>query len=221
MIKYILLASLFLKAICYAEGKFVLNKEQRIVEEYSAGVMQHTHGKVVLSTERQIIDEYSAELKKEKKICRRLYGMEWAGPDKIYNGKIHKIVLGFSIDANYQREEAKQIFFGLVDELINKINQNLELKDNFQRFPIEYQDFYFHLSFDYEDKGHLKKGDVDSISIFENKLLIHEVENEKKPQMKTEEVSPEIFILKGFESNTKCIREPLPIKPASKIKMDQ
>jgi len=46
----------------------------------------------------KVIDKYSAELKKDKKIRNTSYGLDYAGADKVYDGKIHEVSLGYSID---------------------------------------------------------------------------------------------------------------------------
>lgn len=116
------------------------------------------------------IFKYSNKLEKEGVFCR-LYGLDHAGPDKIYDGKIHQISLGYSIDKSLKYPEARELFYRIVDDLLCEINSNQNFRDGFFHFPVTYADLHFSLSFDYEHKGHLNKDDVDQIAIEFNKIF--------------------------------------------------
>jgi len=116
-----------------------------------------------------VIFKYSNDLKKDG-IILRSYGLDHAGQDKIYDGKIHEVSLGYSIDKNLQYSEARKLFYHLVDGLLAEINRNQRFRDIFFHFPITYADLELTLSFDYESKGHLNRDDVDQIGIYLNKI---------------------------------------------------
>lgn len=117
-----------------------------------------------------VIERYSRKLK-EDGIINRWYGLDYAGSDKVYDGKIHEISLGYSVDKNLQYQDARKLFYAIVDELLDEINSNPLILEYFYHQPITYEDLHFALAFDYENKGHLKKGDVEQISIKFNKTF--------------------------------------------------
>ncbi len=86
-----------------------------------------------------------------------MYGVNYAGEDKIYDGKVHLVDLGYRIDKNMKIEEAQKFFYSLVDGLLENLNRNESLKQYFHHHPLSYKDLYFRLSFDYDGKFHLKK----------------------------------------------------------------
>ena len=158
-----------------------------------------------------VIDEYSKEIESKKNIERRSYGFHATGPDKIYNGKIHAIDLGYSIDKNLKYDEARKLFYEVADGLIDAINSHKEIGEYFYHYPIGYEDLDISLSFDYENKGHLKKDDIDSIYISDNEICYFIIDKEDAPnEIQKQQVSPEIYILKGFGSKTHAIRKQLP-----------
>ncbi len=55
------------------------------------------------------INKYSNIIKKEKNICLRMYGLDYAGEDKVYDGKIHLIDLGYSIDKKNELRRGKEL----------------------------------------------------------------------------------------------------------------
>jgi hypothetical protein len=160
--------------------------------------------------EMKVINGFAKKIKQQKNVEMRLYGFRCTGPDKVYDGKIHAINLGYSIDKNLKYKEARQFFYELADSLIEEVNSHTELSDLFYHYPISYEDLIISLSFDYDKKSHLKKDDVDSIFIFDNQIYYHIVENEKPKQMIKKEITPEIYILERFETNTRCIVHNLP-----------
>ena len=72
----------------------------------------------------EVINNYSQKIEKEKNIINRMYRLDYVGADKIYDGKIHVIALGYSIDKNIQYEEAKKHFYTVVDDLLLIINKD-------------------------------------------------------------------------------------------------
>ncbi len=134
-----------------------------------------------------VIDRYSKELKKEG-IVQRWHGLIYAGRDKVYDGKIHEISLGYSFDQSLKYQEARELFYRIVDDLLIEINSREYLREYFFHYPITYQDLHFDVGFDWEHKGHLKKDDVNMISMGDdvifyaianydgasNKLVFHE-----------------------------------------------
>ncbi|MBS0626015.1 MAG: hypothetical protein JSS32_08200 [Verrucomicrobia bacterium] len=116
------------------------------------------------------IDKYSHILKKEKGIECRMYGLHYAGPDKIYDGKIHTIALGYGIAKRMKLKEARKLFYEMVDGLLTHLNEDKKIRKYFFHHPLTYNDLEFHLSFDYEDKGFLQRDDVSSIHISDNEI---------------------------------------------------
>lgn len=157
-----------------------------------------------------VIDEYSLKIKIEKKIDLRMYGLDYAGQDKIYDGKIHLIDLGYSINKNMKYEEARELFYSVIDGLINRINKTEKIKNYFSHSPIGYEDFYFRLSFDYESEGHLKKDDVKQIAILDNQIMYFIVDEEGTTKIKKNDISPDIHIIDGFSPKTRSIVKKLP-----------
>ena len=149
-------------------------------------------------------------MKKEKNIDRRLYGFTSTGPDKVYDGKIHAINLGYSIDKNLKHEEAKNLFYELADSLIKEINSHTELSDLFYHYPIGYEDLSISLSFDYDLKENLKIGDVHSIYIKNNKILYNIINSEKPKKIIKKEIVSDIWILERCEDNKYSIIKELP-----------
>jgi hypothetical protein len=120
-----------------------------------------------------VIDEincYSKKLEKDNNITLKLYGLSYAGRDKVYDGKIHEIDLMYGTEKRMHYKEARKLFYSVVDGLLEKINKNEKLSRYFYHTPVSYQDLRFNLSFDYSDKGILKKDDVSMIYIFENRI---------------------------------------------------
>jgi hypothetical protein len=122
-----------------------------------------------------VINKYSKELKKEG-IVRRWYGLDYAGADKVYDGKIHNISLGYGIDKNLKYEEARKFFYEIVDGLLKELNENEQIRAHFYHYPLTYQDLHFALSFDYQDKVYFRKDDVEHITIQFNKIF-YEIAN--------------------------------------------
>ncbi len=158
-----------------------------------------------------IIDEYSKELEIKNNIEHRSYGFRSTGPDKIYDGKIHAIVLGYSIDKNMKYDEARKLFYEVADGLINSINCHPEIGEYFYHYPIGYEDLQLGLGFNYERKGTLKKDDIDAIYMRENKISYFIIDQEEAPaEIQEKKLSPEVSILKGFGSKTRAIVKKLP-----------
>ena len=147
----------------------------------------------------KIIDEYSEFIKREKRVYPTSYGLD-------YNGKIHQIDLSYRFDQRMEIEEASDFFYDLVDDLLNKINNNRHLKEYFNHFPIGYEDLKFSLAFDYEEKGFLKAGDTSSIYIRDNKIYYTLVENKQVVATKTNPIDSDAFIIRASSSAGKTIR---------------
>lgn len=151
------------------------------------------------------INEFSQLIKNQKKIRNTSYGLDYAGQDKMYDGKIHVIGLGYSIDKNLKYDEARAYFYSIVDGLLDHINKNTRLAKYFFHYPVDYSDLEFHFSFDYESKGFLKREDVHSIHIARNKIF-YEIVNEEGPNgIEQEQVSPDIYIMKGCLARNRSI----------------
>lgn len=125
-----------------------------------------------------VIHEYSQALEKEQAIICTSYGLDYAGPDKIYDGKIHTIALGYRIDANLKLEAARKLFYLIVDGLLDHLNKNQEIRPYLFHYPVSYRDLEFHLSFDYERKNFLKINEVNSIHISDNEVTYFIVDQE-------------------------------------------
>ncbi len=154
-----------------------------------------------------VIYEYNKKLSKEHSIELSMYGLEYAGEDKIYDGKIHMINLGYAVDKRIQYKEARMLFYELIDNLLQKINNTEYLRKYFFTFPVRYEDVYIHLSFDYYDKGILKKGDISSAYLYDNTVCFSTIEVEEPDEIKQKKVIPGVFILEELLSKKSFIEE--------------
>ena len=154
-----------------------------------------------------VIDDYNKKIKKEKSIELTLYGLEYAGPDKVYDGNIHIIALGYALDKRIQYQEARTLFYEIIDGLLEKLNNAKHLDKCFFNKPLTYKDLDILLSFDYDRKGFLKKGDASLIYVFENKVSCHIIEIEGPEEIKQREVIPNVFILDQYAAKDRVIKE--------------
>ena len=154
-----------------------------------------------------VINAYSKKIKKEKRIWNSAYGLFYAGEDKIYDGKIHTIFLGYDVDENLKYEEARGYFYAVVDGLLAHINKNTQLENYFFHYPVDYRDLEIHFSFEDDKKGFLKKDEMQSIHIFRNKIY-YEISSEDGPNVIVkDQISPDIYITKGIrKGNLSVIR---------------
>ena len=159
-----------------------------------------------------VIDRYSKSIAIEKKVIRRSYGLDYAGRDNVYDGKIHLVKLSYSIDKNVKYEEAKTFFRDIVDGLLDVINKTEYLGKYFYHSPIGYEDLFVSISFDYDQKGILKKDDVYQIAIFENKIMYRFADEEEMVRMKQRKISEDIYIFEGFSPEMRAIVRDLPEK---------
>jgi hypothetical protein len=158
------------------------------------------------------INAYSKKIKSELEIKRRVHGLRYFGDDKIYDGKIHVISLGFSIDKRMPYKTARELFYKIVDGLLSHLNQE-SLGEYFYHYPLTYDDLWFSLSFDYEDKGLLKNGDISDIYIFEKKIMYFVVKREELSDgFNFSELAPGICTLEGSSEKTTAYTRPLPEK---------
>src|SRR5579872_508168 len=65
-----------------------------------------------------VINDYLKPLEKEKCIQLRGYGLHYAGSNKIYDGKIHEINLSISVDKRMKYNEARILYYSIVDGLL-------------------------------------------------------------------------------------------------------
>ncbi len=157
----------------------------------------------------KVINKYSSHLKKEG-IVRRWYGLDYAGVDKIYDGKIHLISLGYGIDKNLHYQDARKLFYRIVNELLTELNGREEFREYFYHYPITYEDLHFSLSFDYENKGYLKKEDVDQIVIQHNEIAYYIAKFDGiTNELVTKEIGPGIGTLSftGQDSTRSIVRK--------------
>jgi len=162
----------------------------------------------------RVIKGYSKSIENEKGIVLRGYGLHYAGPDKIYDGKIHTIDLGYCVDRNFHYKEARDLFYSVVDGLLEVINKNDGFSGFFFNFPVTYKDLYFRLNFDYDMKGSLKKDDINQICILENEILYFIVEEDgKSNELKQTKIVPDVYVLTDVLSNTRSIVRKLPEGP--------
>ncbi len=158
-----------------------------------------------------VINKYSKNIKKEKTIELRGYGLHHAGPDKIYDGKIHEINLSYSIEKKMKFEEARKLFYSIVDGLLACLNAKESIRDCFYHYPVGYEDLYFRLNFDYESKGYLSRNEISSIGILENEIMYFIVEEDGgTAEMETRQIIPDVYIGTGLSSKTRCITKKLP-----------
>ena len=158
----------------------------------------------------KVINSYSSDIKKEKGIVLTRYGLKYFGPDKIYDGKIHQIDLGYRIDKAMKFDEARAYFYEVVDGLLNCINQNEKLKEYFYHYPLGYEDLDFSLSFDYENKGTLKCDDIRAIHIQFNEILYEIIEEEGPSRPILESRGCGLAVMNGYTNEPRCIVRKLP-----------
>ena len=138
--------------------------------------------------------------------------LDYAGRDNVYDGKIHLVKLSYSIDKNVKYEEAKTFFRDIVDGLLDVINKTEYLGKYFYHSPIGHEDLFVSISFDYDQKGILKKDDVYQIAIFENKIMYRFADEEEMVRMKQRKISEDIYIFEGFSPEMRVIVQDLPEK---------
>jgi hypothetical protein len=159
-----------------------------------------------------VIDRYSKSIAIEKKIILRSYGLQYAGRDNVYDGKIHIVDLSYSIDKNMNYEEARSLFYEIVDGLLDVINKTEYLGKYFHHSPIGYEDLWFSLNFDYDLKRTLKKDDVAQIVILENQIMYNFCKGEKPIPMSQKKVFEGLYLVDGFFPDTRTIIRDLPEK---------
>ncbi len=153
-----------------------------------------------------VIDEFTQFLK-TKGIRNSSYGLFYAGDDKVYDGKIHVVALGYRTDKHMGYEEARKYFYSIADGLLEQINKNTQLKDYFFHYPVDYSDLQLNFSFEDKNQGSLKRDEVESIHLTRNKILYEIVNEEESNDIQYDQVSPEIYVLQnGLEKNRSIIR---------------
>jgi len=158
------------------------------------------------------IRKYSNKLEKEQNIELALYGLDAAGPDKVYDAKVHTIVLGYRVDKNMKFDEAKKYFYAVVDGLLDHLNKNEAIQPYFAHYPVTYEDLEFFLAFDYKDKGFLKKDDIDSIHIYMNKIRYYVVQEDgQTDKLHVDWNKPGVSMIE-HEQKTRIITKNLPEK---------
>ncbi len=158
-----------------------------------------------------LIKKYSEQLRKEKNVKLRSYGVRCTGRDKVYDGKIHLIDLGYSVDLNIRCDEGRRYFYKIVDGLLALLNSREEFRNCFYHFPITYEDLSFRLHFDYDEKRHLRKDDLEMIAIYENEIMYFIAEEDGVcPKEERKYVTPDVYIITDILSKVKCIRKKLP-----------
>jgi hypothetical protein len=153
-----------------------------------------------------LIHEYSKYVKKEKGLRNTSYGLSYFTPDGVYDGKIHTIAAGYSTDQGMKYEEARTYFYRVIDGLIDHINAHKEIGKYFFHYPVDYRDFEFHFSFDYEGKGFLKPEEIHSIHISQDEILYLVVEKSGPTEIIKKPVSSDIYLLEGFMPKHRSIR---------------
>ncbi|MES2272908.1 MAG: hypothetical protein V4487_01805 [Chlamydiota bacterium] len=157
------------------------------------------------------IKDYSKKLKKETGIQLTMYGVTCAGDDKIYDGKVHLVDVGYCIDKNMKYDEARKLFYSIVDGLLVAINEKDCIRDCFFHYPVGYEDLYFRLNFDYHVLGHLKRDEVSMIGILENEIKYFIVEEDgEKATLETKQIIPDVYIGTGLSPKIRCITKKLP-----------
>lgn len=157
-----------------------------------------------------VISDFSEKIEKKHGVRLTRYGLHYAGQDKVYDKKIHEIDLGYAIDESMKYKEARELFYTIVDSLIELINKHSEYKDFFSHFPIDYRDFHFTLSFDQGDSTMLKKDDISQISILGNEIWYHILQNDGEVDgIQFSETGPGLHTA-SFTLKTRTIRKPLP-----------
>ncbi len=154
-----------------------------------------------------VINEYNKNDFKGEPLELASHYLYYADKQNVYDGKIHVVDLGCALNKRVQHEEARMLFYELIDGLIEKINDTEYLRKYFSHYPIGYEDLFVRLSFDYDSKGHLRKGDVFQVNICDNEVTFHILEENDPIRPNYKEIKKDIFILEGFLSKTRNISE--------------
>jgi hypothetical protein len=157
------------------------------------------------------INEYSEYLKKDKGITCGMYGLDYSGADKINDGKIHTISLGYDTDKRMKYEEARTFCYEIVDGLLTKLNKNEKIRPYFFHYPLTYADLEIHLTFDFDNRYSLKRNEVASIHIEENEILYLIVDKES-PHKKANPKTTPTESLGDYIDLHRVIRHKLPEK---------
>ncbi len=157
--------------------------------------------------------DYSKKIKKERGIELRSYGATGPRGNKAFDGTIYGFDLGYSIDKNVGVDEAKILFFSIVDELIDVLNSRESFKEYFHHYPIGYEDFYLRLNFDYDEKGHLHQNDIVMVAILDNELKYFLAEEDgATTALQSNRIIRDVYVTTGFSSKMRCVTEKLPEK---------
>ena len=119
------------------------------------------------------------------------------------------IALSYRIEKNFKYEEARKSFYSVVDGLIEYINKNTQLEKYFFHYPIDYSDLELNFSFWDHTEEHLKRDDVHSIHIGRNKIYYEIVDEEGPDEIKSDQISPDVYIIKGMLEKNRSIIRPI------------
>lgn len=110
-----------------------------------------------------------------------------------HNGKL---LFQFNIDARLKFDQSTEIFYRLVDPIIEQINSHPDLSDLFSFYPIQYKDLGVVLCFDGFNKGYLKDNEVYSIEIKDDKLVYKIMDSEPNPKKAAwKTITPDVYIM--------------------------
>jgi hypothetical protein len=152
---------------------------------------------------------YSRKLKKEKNLILFIKGLDYAGHDNIYDGKIHIVTTGYLANMNIPIDEARVLLYSVADGLLERLNSLGHLQDCYANYPLNYGNLEFCLSFSSRDKKNLKKDDVSSAHLFWNKAIYEIVENPAGDPPAHRKMSDDVYILEKSSTRTRSIVLPV------------
>jgi hypothetical protein len=152
---------------------------------------------------------YSRTLKKEKNLMLFIRGLQYSGPDKVYDGKIHIVTTGYLANMNIPIDEARVLLYSVADGLLERLNSLGHLQDCYANYPLNYGNLDFCLSFSSSDKKNLKKNDTSSVNIKRSKTFYEIVENPAGTPPTHRKMSDDVYILEKSSTRTRSLILPV------------
>jgi hypothetical protein len=152
---------------------------------------------------------YSRTLKKEKNLMLFIRGLQYSGPDKVYDGKIHIVTTGYLANMNIPIDEARVLLYSVADGLLERLNSLSHLKSCYANYPLNHGNLEFSISFNPSDKSKLKKNDISCINIAWNEAFYEIVENPAGAPPTHRKMSDDVYILEKSSTRTRSLILPV------------
>jgi hypothetical protein len=151
---------------------------------------------------------YSRTLKKEKNLTLFIRGLSYSGLDKVYDGKIHTVTIGYLTDMNIQIDEARILLYSVVDSFLAHLNSLSHLQNYYANYPLSYENIDCCLGFSFRDNN-LKKDNVSSAHLLWKKAVYRIVENPTSDLLTHRKMSDDVYILENGYERTQSIVLPV------------